>query len=64
MGEIVIRINKKTLQAKLEGEGFVGGQCVVDADALQQALGMSTISESPKDEMVQLVGEAGVDVKS
>lgn len=63
MGEILLRINKKTLATKIEGEGFVGGQCVVDADALQQALGMTTTSESPKDELVQLVGEAGVDVQ-
>lgn len=64
MGEIVLRINKKTLQAKLEGEGFIGGQCVVDADALQHALGMTTVSESPKDEMVQLVGHNEVDIQN
>jgi len=60
MGEMILRINKKTLKASIEGDGFTGGQCVTDIDALQQALGFTTLTESPKDEMVQLVGETGV----
>lgn len=61
MSNMILRINKTTLKASIEGEGFTGGQCVTDIDALQQALGFTTLTETPKDELVQLVGETGVE---
>lgn len=61
MSNMILRINKKTLKASIEGEGFTGGQCITDIDALQQALGFTTLTETPKDELVQLVGETGVE---
>ena len=61
MGDMILRINKKTLKASIEGDGFTGGQCVTDIDALQQALGFTTLTETPKDELAHLVGIAGVE---
>lgn len=56
MGDLIIKINKKTFAVKLEGEGFNGTDCVVEADALQAALGMVTLTDSPKEDTAFLVG--------
>lgn len=36
---------------KIEGEGFVGTECLGEADKIQEALGVQTIKEDLKEEI-------------
>lgn len=61
MAIIIIKYNKTTGKTTVEGEGFVGGECITQIDQLQNILGMQTVSEEPKDELTHLVTNGTVD---
>lgn len=64
MGQIIIKYNKKSGTTKVEGDGFVGGECITAIDQLQNILGMQTVSEEPKEELAHLVTTSEVDLPS
>jgi len=55
MGQIEIRISKRTGVISHEGFGYVGGDCVHALEEVQRLLGFRTIAEENKPEMVHTV---------
>ena len=64
MAKVIIKYNKRSGKTTVEGEGFVGGECVNTIDQLQNILGFQTITEEPKDEMTHIVTTGEVDLPS
>jgi hypothetical protein len=64
MAKIRIKYNKRTGKTTVDGEGFVGGECITQIDQLQNILGMQTISEDQKDELAHIVTTGEVDIPS
>ena len=48
MGEVHLKINKRTGQISLDGVGFKGKGCQRDLGELEELLGFKTISRRPK----------------
>lgn len=53
-----ITIDKKTWQVKIEADGYTGGECITDIDALMESMGAKTVEQWEKPELHE--GEVGI----